>query len=201
MLLVMLHHPVAGHGPDRAAAIQAVGPLSEIVHGTLIALLLVSVAALQHAADRLRALGIDPRAGSFALAVSAAGFVIAASVSGFIVPQIAAEAGKMGEAQRAAFPLIAQALFHTNQYCVVFATLAMGVALLAWSLPLVPRRGLARWPGVVGVLAGAAAIVAMLAGSGRVDVRAMTLMVAVFGLWLICLAVWLWHPPQAVSAK
>jgi hypothetical protein len=202
MLLAMLHHPVAGAGADRAAAIMAVGRLSGIVHGSLIVLILIVLGALQRVGDELRALGIDPRAGLLALAVSIAGYVIAASINGFVIPQIAQQAHSLEEPQRAAFPLIAQALFDINQYCTVVATLALGVGLIAWSVPLAGSRlRSARASGIVGVLAGLVMIGVMLAGTRRVNVTLMTEIVGGFGLWLVSLAVWLLHPAPAATAK
>jgi hypothetical protein len=199
MLVAMLHHPVARHGADPAAAIVAVGPLNAIVHGTLIVLILVVRLAMQRVADRLRGLGIDPRAGLLALTVSVSGYVIAASFNGFITPQVAAEAHAMGEPQRAAFPLVLEALASTSQYCAVLASIAMGVGLIAWAAPMLTRRD-SRWPGVVGALAGAAMLVATFAGQGHVNVTLMTALTAALGVWLVCLAIWLWRQPQRSAA-
>jgi hypothetical protein len=199
MVLVMLHHPVHGDGSDPGAVLGPLGRPGAVVHGTLIALLLVLVVALQRAADTLRAIGIDTRAGGLALAVSAAGYTVAASINGFIFPDIASEAGSMAEAQRAALPLIAAALRHVAGFCAVLASGAMGAALLSWSAPMLVRRGATRALGALGVLVGSAVILAMLTGSLRLDVPGMTRVVAVFSLWFLCLAVWLWERPPAAA--
>jgi hypothetical protein len=198
LLLAMLHHPVAHGGTDRVAAVMTVGRLSGIVHGVMIALTLVVLHALQRATGQLRAFGIDPRAGFLALAVSIACFVVAASLNGFIIPDVAREAGVMGEAQRAAFPLVVQAIVHTSQHFAVLASIAMGSALLLWSAPMLARVG-GRGLGTVGVLTGGA-ILAMLTG-GPLGVTRMTLVVAAFGVWLVSLSIWLWRQPDVQTAR
>jgi hypothetical protein len=193
----MLHHPVAHGGADRVAAIMAVSRIGGIVHGVMITLILVVFHALQRAAGQLRALGIDPRAGFLAFAVSIAGFVVSASLNGFVLPDVAREASAMEESQRAAFPLVVQAISHTSQHFAVLASIAMGSALLLWSAPMLARVG-GRFLGIVGVLAGGA-ILAMLTG-GPLDVTRMTLVVTALGVWLVSLAIRLWRRPEVQTA-
>jgi hypothetical protein len=164
-ILAMAHHPSGAHG----------GAIGGIVHGAMIALLALmtwgfALFALSLGGHRPLVLG-----GMIAYAIALFGHIGAATINGFVVPALAARGGVGHD-----FFLLA---WEANQALARLGVVAAGIAYLLWSAQLLGRGGLARWLGLVGLVAGLVPIVLLTSGAIRLDVAGAFLVYALQGAW------------------
>jgi hypothetical protein len=165
-VLAMAHHPT---GADA-------GALGPIVHGTMIAVLMVTAFGFAHFALR-RGLGRPAiLAGAIAYAVSVVVTIGAATINGFVVTALAAR----GVANRDLFLFAWEA----NQALAAIGVFATAAAFAGWSLDFLRRPGLeAKAIGALGLAAGPGVAALLATGAIRMDVAGAGIAYAAFALW------------------
>ena len=186
-VLAMAHHPSV-HAHDLASAIDQLGRsagLSAVVHGTLIALMLIGFCCLTEFSV-LRGLHRPAvRAGLVAYAVGVVAMVGAAIVDGFVTGQLAARLVGESASELQVTRQILLLCETLNQALAQLGTAATSVGIAAWSLSLLRSGAFARVLGIFGVLTGASAIAAILFGVMQLDVHRMMLVLALEGVWML----------------
>lgn len=193
LMVLMQHHPVPDVGPDRAAAIAQVSALGKLVHGFLIAALLLLFHAMQRVSGYLVCRGKDFQPGMLMLACSLAGFIVAASVNGFIMPDLAQLQISGDDPDENAYLLLSGALYLVNQYSSTFGSIGAGMALVLWSTSLLSGAVGSRMVAIPGLLLGTAILLSMGLGIITLNLAGMTTVVMMFSLWFLMLAVWLYR--------
>jgi hypothetical protein len=181
-VVMMAHHPTAGTHDHAALAADIASKTtpSRIVHGVLIALIVVELFAFTTFAMRI-AWRSAARAGFVAYAVGAGAMIGAALVSGFIVSDLALHYA--GAADAAAFADFARVCMAANQALAKLGTIATSAGIVLWSIALLREPGTGRWLAWAGFVAGLAPAIALLAGAIRLDVHGMTLVVIGQAAW------------------
>jgi len=185
MLSVAGFHPVA-HAHDFAGLIADIAQqatANEFVHGMAI----VATAVLFGGTLGLtQVLGSDrllPRIALVAMLVGSAAMIAAASVDGFLITRLcqAPNVTEPDTAERL------RPLFLTfrmvNQYCAQLGVIAMGLALVGWSLEMLHRRDSWRWIGALGLLAGAAPAGLVMIGTMVMNVHGLMVFVVAHAAW------------------
>lgn len=151
-----------------------------VVHGGLMPVMLVQVAAYVGLAERLGIGLLRVRSALTLQLAAAAAWCGAAAVNGFVAPPLVDAA-----------PEVIALAHETNQVLALLGALAAGGALVAWSLALVPCGGAARALGVAAL--GVAALVGapFAHGQDHVDLHAMIGIVLGVSLWGCAAAVWM----------
>lgn len=168
-VLAMAHHPSGMHG----------GPLGQIVHGAMIALLgLLTFGFLRFAQLR----GFDRPLiliGIIAYVVSLLAHVGAATINGFIVP------GLVGGQPPVSHDILRFA-WHANQALAKLGVFATGIAYVAWGAEL-SRETRTRWIGLAGIVAGIVPAALLAAGAIRLDVAGAFIAYATHAAWAVLL--------------
>ena len=152
--LAMAHHPSGAHGT---------GALACIVHGAMIALLLLMTFGWTKVALRRCADSDLMIAGLVAYAASAAAHLCAATINGFAVPALAARGA-------------AHDLFHfaweLNQAFAYLGAYLTSAAFLLWSIDFIAKGpGSVRAIGAVGIAAAIGPAAALASGSIAMNVE------------------------------
>lgn len=190
-VLGMLHHPTA-HGANIAQAIELIAglaSLSAVVHGSLIALMLLTVFGFIEFVVRV---GLERpliRAGLIAYASGVLVMIGAALVSGFIAPDLAALLPHQTPVDLQINTQLLILCRVLNQSCANLAVVAMSAGIVAWSLELCRSRGGSRGVGIFGCVVGLVPALALLSGQLHLDVHGMTQVVAAQAAWNIAVAV------------
>ena len=187
----MAHHPTVSPAPDPQHAIRgvaALGRLSAVVHGALIALMLVTFHCLTEFAWRRGLARPLVRSGLIAYATGVLVMIGAALVSGFVVADVASMIPRetAGDLQ-VARPLLALCGI-LNQACADVGAVAMSIGIGLWSLDLLRERGVARGVGAFGCVVAVVPIVALPAGLIRLDVHGMLQVVLLQAAWNLGIA-------------
>jgi len=189
-LFAMAHHPTAGGADFTTFARNAerVAALNQTVHGTMIVLVAVLTWVLIALAMRR---GFDRSlvmVGLVAWAIGAAGMIVAPAFNGFVVIDIGRRALASPETTdmlRVALQPLASAV----RVVEVIGAIGMSTAVFLWSADLTRTSGVARWTGVLGLLVGAAPIIALATGAVRLNVVGMTLVLAAWAAWFLAVGV------------
>lgn len=150
-ILAMAHHP-SGVGHDG---------LAQIVHGAMIAIVVVLFSGYVRLARRL---GLHRFTVLLALTLCGAGAIaniLAATINGFVVGQLVAH-GVGPDTLRLCWEL--------NQALAYGAVYAASAAFLIWGAHLLARAGLARVIGAIAMAAGLAAAALLMAGTLAMNV-------------------------------
>jgi hypothetical protein len=171
-VVAMAHHPTGKHG---------LGGLAQLVHGTMIAVLLVMLAGFaRFAACR----GLDrtlPLVGLVAYAASAVAHLIAATINGFAVPALAARG-----VPHDFFALS----WELNQAFAGLGVYLTSAAFLAWSLDLVIRGpGATRALSVVGLAAAIGPAALFAAGAIEMNVAGASIVYAAHAAFALFVSV------------
>ena len=189
-VLGMLHHPSV-QTSDISQAVEQIARfsrLSAIVHGVLIALMLLIAYGLVDFAFRRGLPRPLIRAGGIAYGCGVLVMVGAALVSGFIIPGVASltpHATAVDLQINLQILLLCRVL---NQSCANFAVVAMSVGIVCWSLDLCRNSGSLRAVGVFGCLVGLLPALALIFGGVHLDVPGMTEVVVAQAAWNIAVA-------------
>jgi hypothetical protein len=189
VVLMMYHPTVHAHSPaELVAQLVESAWVNAVVHGVFLAQLSVLGAGFSLWSSRLDPHGFVVRLALSAYLIGAVAMMAATTVDGFITPEFAARyQGRPAEElefMRHGLHLA----WAVNQVCSRVGVLAMSVAVLLWSLPLL-RRGLSIIGGL-GLLAGGGPALALLFGALRMDVHGMLAFVAAQMVWGLSVA-WL----------
>jgi hypothetical protein len=184
-VLLMAHHPTtAAHDVEGAlAAMVRVGPLSQLVHGGLIALMTVQTLALVDVSARL---GLERPIVRAALLAHATGYIAmvgATLISGFFLPKLGLRyAGETG-ASLESLRYVLGASSVGNRTLASFASVAMATGVALWSCALITGPLRERLIGALGLLVGVAPAIAILTGALRLEVPGMMLVTALLSAW------------------
>lgn len=194
-IVAMAHHPTVAT-VDIGQAVEHLGALSRLsglVHGVLIASMLLTLYGISEFAVRRGLERPLVRAGAIAYCAGVLVMLGAALVSGFVIGDVAS----LGPHD---LPMDLQITRHVlvfcgilNQACANVGVVAMSVGIGCWSIDLLRDRGPARWIGALGCLAGIVPAVALLGGMIRLDVRGMRTVVLIQACWTLAIAGWLLH--------
>jgi hypothetical protein len=197
-ILAMAHHPTVGTA-DVGTAVQRIGEfsrLSGLVHGVLIAVLLLTFHGLTTFAQQLGFVRPLVRSGVIAYGSGTIVMIGAALVSGFVIGDVTT----LGPHDTAVDLQIDHHVLILcrilNQACADFAVVAMSVGIVLWSVELLRIHGSARWIGVLGCVVGIVPVVRLLSGSIRLDVHGMSTVVLVQAVWTVAIAAWLLRLPR-----
>ena len=191
-VFAMAHHPSAGASgaAARLAEMAREATLSGIVHGALIALMLVVFFGLVGLAGVL-GFGLGRvRAGLIAYSAGVVCMIGAALLSGFIVPALAGSYAGSPETAEALVPIFSLC-FRANQALAEVGVVAQSAGIFFWSWVLLGRSGWVRGVGWLGLGAGAVPILGLLSGRLHLDVHGMLAVVVLQALWTIAVGVWL----------
>ncbi len=192
-VFAMARHPStdASGTAERLAEMAGEAELSALVHGSLIALmLLVLVGLLGLAAVLGWRLG-RVRLGVTAYSVGVLCMVGAALVSGFIVPGLASSYADGSPAELEAVVPVFSFCFRANQALAKIGVVAMSTGIFCWSLVLLERRSWARGIGILGLVVGTLPVVGLLSGRLALHVHGMLAVVAAQAVWSVCVGMWL----------
>jgi hypothetical protein len=191
-VFAMAHHPSAAASgtAERLAEMARMATLSAVVHGTLIALMLLIVFGLVGLAGALGFGLARVRAGMVAYSAGVVCMLGAALVSGFIVPALAGSYAGSTENMDLLAPVFSLC-FRANQALAEVGVVAQSVGIFLWSLVLLGRSEGVRWVGWLGFVAGALPVLGLLAGRLHLDVHGMLAVVVLQAMWTIAAGVWL----------
>jgi hypothetical protein len=188
-LVAMAHHPVL-HGHGAAALVMSANAVSRttaLVHGALIALVLLQWLAIGELAPALGASGWPWRSGTRLWGFGTGALAGAALVSGFLVPDLAAVASAGAMTPDAAVQHM-HAFHLVNQRLAQVGSLCLLAAMGAVSLGLWREGGILRLASGLGLAVALGAGAALLLGALVLEVRGMTLVIAGLSAWLLAIA-------------
>ena len=187
----MTHHPTASSGGDFAAFarnVDRIAAVNQAVHGVMIALLAVLTWTLVAFAARRGLHRPLVMAGLIAWAIGVVMMVIPPVFNGFVVVDIARRALASPDAVDM-LRVTLQVLSSAVGVIVMIGTIGMSLAVFLWSADLTREAGAARWTGVLGLVAGAALVIAVPTRIPRLDATGMTLVVAAWAAWFLALGI------------
>jgi hypothetical protein len=123
----------------------------------------------------------------------------AALMSGFVASDVIAQlrGGDPGTAPQ--YQALLDYTHYLNQAFAKVSVIAVGIALLLWSLDIVQTRHLSRLTGLVGMLVGTFLTVGILSGQLALNVRGILLATGVQAAWMALVAVQLMRLPPLVQ--
>ncbi|HTF88240.1 MAG TPA: hypothetical protein VK843_07500 [Planctomycetota bacterium] len=192
-VLLMLRHPsIQSH--TMSGAIAQIGEKALVnawVHGGLIATIVAIFAGLCGFAQYLGWELTRVRFGAVFYAAGALGLVGAALINGFVTTGLAATyAGQPEDVVESLKPVFV-ACHEVNQTLAQAGTMAISIAILAWSMVLIGRGKAARIIGGLGMVIGVLPIAGLLSGLLRLDVHGMGIVVLLQAIWNLCVGIWL----------
>jgi len=189
-VVAMAHHPSVQPSDvlEVARAIGARADSAALVHGVLIALMLVITYGCAAFASR-RGLA-RPLIGMGAVFYGAGVVTMigAALINGFILADLARSLPHSAAADKPGLESMFILCRVVNQTCAKFGVVAMSAGVGCWSIDLLRTTGPARWVGAWGIFAGGSPMVALLTGWGRLDVHGMTQVVVLDATWYAAMA-------------
>jgi hypothetical protein len=183
-MAVMAHHPTAGGGDFNTFArnVARVAAVSQAVHGTLIALVVVITWAVIAFAIRRGLNRPLVTLGLCTWVIGTACMIIAAIFNGFVVTDLALRA--LASPETRDMLRVALQLLNSGIHVIeVIGAIGMSAAVVLWSTELALDKGLTRQAGLLGVAAGAGLVIALATGMLGLDVRGMTLVLALWMAW------------------
>jgi hypothetical protein len=186
---MMLHPRIEAHGTTEfIAEVERQAIANGIVHGSLIALLGLFVFGFTGLESRLGMSSAFGRAGLVAYVMGAIALAAAALINGFIVPEFVSRYQARPAEELLPMHDILALCRASNQVCSRMGVLAMSIAIVLWSIPLVGRRGLLRLTGVLGCIAGALPALALLSGHLPMNVHGVLAFVLAQAVWNLAIA-------------
>ena len=189
-VLGMLHHPSV-QTSDISQAVEQIARfsrLSAVVHGVLIALMLLIAYGFVDFALRRGLTRPLIRAGGIAYGCGVIVMVGAALVSGFIITDVASLIPHTTAVDLQINLQILLLCRVLNQACANFSAVAMSAGIVCWSLDLCRNSGLLRAVGVFGCLVGLAPAIRLMFGAVHLDVHGMTAVVLAQAAWYVAVA-------------
>jgi hypothetical protein len=189
-LLVAAHHP----GPeahDAAGMLRALAARSgmiEGVHGALLAIFAIELAGWYGFA---RLLGIHrplAAAGLILMGLGGVAMIAAGTINGFAVPSFASAYANASPADAAVAAKVLRLCWALNQALASLGAVAMGGAILLWSLALIGRGGSSRLVGLGGAIAALAIAGGIVSGLLHLHVGGFILFTALLSLWTAAVA-------------
>jgi hypothetical protein len=183
-VFAMAHHPsVEARTPAEAIReIGRIGAVNEVVHGAMIAI--VAALLFAFAVYCLRR-GIGKEAvlgGLVAHAIGTGATIVAATISGFLIPEIAA---RYATASPSNMQFAVQVISICGELIQLFGKLGvigMSLAIVLWSVDLIPLPRYVRVTGALGLAVGLFAV-AMLVFGGPLTPRTLGAIVLGQAIW------------------
>jgi hypothetical protein len=192
-ILAMAHHPSVDT-VEIGQAIRRIGELSrlsELVHGALIALMLLTLYGLTEFALRRGFSRPLVRGGAIAYGCGTIVMLGAALVSGFVIGDIASLLPQNTPTDLRIDHQILILCGVLNQACARFGVVAMSVGIGLWSVDLLRDRGTARTIGVLGCIVAIVPVIGLSSGAIHLDVHGMRTVVLIQTAWNLAIAAWL----------
>lgn len=175
-LFLMMHHPTSLHGPDDGHLMSDWS--NALVHGGMIACILVLMAGASVLPRRLGERHLSVRAGAMAFNGGMAALIGAALVNGFTVPRILAAAANHELARLQASPFGA-----LNQVLAFFGMILIGLACALWAVRML-RLGMAtKAAGVLGIAVAVLSGWWLIHGHGDFSLYPAVIALGVFAIW------------------
>lgn len=190
-VLFMAMHPTAGtHDPAEFVANAGRGvPGNAVVHGVLLAVILLMSTCFLWFRDVLGPRRMIVRAGLVAMVVGTAGAVAAALVNGFIVPSLAAKFSDASPAQISALTPVLAFAGATNATCARLSVVGLSLSTVAWAIALLGCPGWRRIVGIFGIACGLVPLGLHAAEHLHMDVAGYGLFVRIHAAWSIAAGV------------
>jgi hypothetical protein len=169
--------------------LKALATQSAWVHGSLIALMLMSYWALTEFALRRGVERPLVRAGLIFYGAGVMAMIGAASVSGYMTAQVPNIAARAADPDLHLTALLINFCGLLNQTMANLGMVAMSAGILAWSIGLLHSAGWPRVVGGIGVLVGVGPAVALMAGGLHLNVVGMMLVILGQAVWNIGIGV------------
>lgn len=185
-MVTMVLHPT---GSQLLADVQRVAPVAVAVHALALAGLAITFFGTIGLTRRLSLDGEGAIAGLVAYGMAAVAVLIAAVASGLLATGLASHLAVASGTDR---ELTAALFNYTGQINQAFArvyAIASSVAILLWSGAIISHGRLARGSGILGVVVGVLALLAVTIGHMRLDVHGMGAVVLTQGAWMITMGV------------
>jgi hypothetical protein len=188
-IAAMAHHPTVRSSATAQAVqeISTMAPLAALVHGALLAFMLVAAYGLSEFVLRRDVRRPLIRAGAIAYGAGVIVMLGAAMVSGFIVAdlvRLTPHATTVDLQINVQLLVLCRVL---NQTWANFGVIAMSLGIALWSVDLLRDLGLPRLVGVLGLLVSAAPALALMLGLVHLDVHGMAAVVLLQALWNIAI--------------
>ena len=183
-LAFILHHPTFGaSGFENAAAeIGANAPINQSVHGAMILFLLMYYYALSILSDVLDIKIPVIRAAQLFIGCATLSMVGAALLSGFVTTHLAGYFIE-NSASDAQFRELLRLIYAGNQSLALCGMISYALAILFWSVHLIPKPGLSRIIGFSGVFSGAGLLLGLASGHLGSNIHGMIVLTAILGIW------------------
>lgn len=193
LIVLMAAHPfVHVHDtPGVVAELARISVRNGIVHGGLLLVMSTVFVGFLGLCSQLGWTLQRVRAGAVFYALGLVCMIAAALVNGFVVPGLAAGYAGRPDAELQALKPILHFAVQANQTAAKAGSIALSIAIVAWSSVLWRRGVAARWIGILGLIVGVLALTGLLSGHLHLDVHGMGAFVFATSLWNACVAVWL----------
>jgi len=194
-VVFMAMHPTTGTG-DPSEYVVRLGrgvPGNTFVHGTLIAVVLLTTGFLLAVRDALGPSRVLVRLGMVALVSGVAGVVAAGLINGFILPGTASRLISQTDQPSESLLAVAMLARETNAVCSRVGMIGLAFAALSWSACICRFPGLTRVVGAVGIVCGVAPLVFHARQHLRMDVPGFSLLVQFHSVWLVTAAIFLFR--------
>lgn len=195
-VFAMSHHPSAGASgtAERMAELVRLGPLSAVVHGSLIALMVLIFWGLTRLAGVLGWSSSGVQLAAIAYGLGVVCMTGAAAVSGFIVPGLAGQYEAATPAATKAAVAVFRFSFEVNQALAKIGAVAQSAGIFLWSWALARRAEAPTWVravGWIGLAVGALPVIGLVAGRLTLNVAGMTAVVLAQAAWTMGVGAWL----------
>lgn len=189
-IVFVAHHPVpaVSAGSGVLAGIDHIRSMDHVVHGGLIVLLLALMTGFAGFVDQAARARPAMRAGLIMYVTGCIGAIGAAVLDGFVIPDIARHfAAAPADEQRIAYDLIVLAGL-SIQNLSKMAFILMSGGILAWAVVLLVNRSPMWIAGVVGLFAGGAPILLLVATGLLLRPANLVAILCAQSAWNACIA-------------
>lgn len=185
-ILAMAHHPsVHAHGAVAAVAqVSAMSHLAGVVHGVLIALMVLILLGLLELSVRRGLSRPLVRAGLATYGLGVIAMAAAALVSGFVAANVAQQPALTSASPETTLAFLSFAMLF-NQAFARCGALLMSAGIVAWSLDLAHGTTAQRALGYFGIVSGIGCALALMAGVLHLDVAGMTAVTVIQAIWTV----------------
>ncbi len=183
-IVVMVLHPVGGHGLLGPREMQNLALLDRVVHGVAIAALPAAFLGALALSRWLSGAGRLPLAALVVFGFAVVAIMSAGVMSGFVGADIL---GKMveGDPKLESRRMLLDYTFRINQGFSAVYTVGSCVAIMLWSAAILKNRRFSPALGYYGLVIGVAIPAALFAGLLTLDVHGFGLVVFAQALWFI----------------
>ncbi|NQZ21586.1 MAG: hypothetical protein HRT53_05955 [Colwellia sp.] len=189
-LFMMMHHPtVTTTGmAAQVAEVQHESLVNNIVHGSLILFVLMTLAAFSIYSNHRGKKHLAVAIAHLFYFVGSLAMVAAALINGYVYPDFLLEYRTASAQELAQLPMFKSLLWSTNQTLAKLGVITMSVAILFWSIDLLRDKGIVKIVAVLGMIIGLGCSVAIIVGVLTLNVAGMTQIVMLQGLWNLAIA-------------